>query len=209
TDNCGIAERTVTPNTFDCQDLGQNVVVLQVTDICGNTATCEAFVTVEQGDFLELTPLPNISTCPEEPVEAIELSGLPLDQVINYNWSGGAPAGLANGFATGADPEIPGFTAGNAEGSWTVTVTGNIYLCTDTEEFTITVNDVFAPHFINCPEEIVVNNDPDKCGANVNWQAPIAVDGCAGFNELLVYQVTPPGNTPGSFFSVGEHLIKY
>jgi len=46
TDNCQIISRTVTPDTFDCDDIGQNVVVLTVTDQSGNTSTCTATVTI-------------------------------------------------------------------------------------------------------------------------------------------------------------------
>jgi PKD repeat protein len=46
TDNCAIANITVNPNTFDCSDLGANAVVVTVTDVIGNTATCNATVTV-------------------------------------------------------------------------------------------------------------------------------------------------------------------
>ncbi|WP_242155022.1 LamG-like jellyroll fold domain-containing protein [Aestuariivivens sediminis] len=46
-DLCGIASYTATPNTFDCSNIGTNNVVLTVTDYSGNTATCNATVTVE------------------------------------------------------------------------------------------------------------------------------------------------------------------
>lgn len=45
-DNCQIISRTVTPNTFDCSDIGEHVVLLTVTDQAGNSATCTATVTV-------------------------------------------------------------------------------------------------------------------------------------------------------------------
>ena len=46
----------VTPPTFDCSDIGQNVVVLTVTNNPGNTSTCTATVTV-------LDNLPPIALC--------------------------------------------------------------------------------------------------------------------------------------------------
>ena len=45
-DNCAIASRVVTPNTFTCANKGTNVVTLVVTDIHGNSATNTATVNV-------------------------------------------------------------------------------------------------------------------------------------------------------------------
>ncbi|MBK5213415.1 MAG: HYR domain-containing protein [Flavobacteriaceae bacterium] len=47
TDACGIASYDLDINTFDCSNIGDNTVVLTVTDVNGNTETCTAIVTVE------------------------------------------------------------------------------------------------------------------------------------------------------------------
>jgi uncharacterized protein YrzB (UPF0473 family) len=46
TDNCGIKAITVSKTSFTCSDIGDNSVVLRVTDHQGNEATAEAIVTV-------------------------------------------------------------------------------------------------------------------------------------------------------------------
>ncbi|GEM_PF-667108 len=46
-DNCGIASMTVSPNAFGCDDVGDNLVTLSVTDVNGNVSICEATVSVE------------------------------------------------------------------------------------------------------------------------------------------------------------------
>src|SRR5690606_30020617 len=46
-DACGIASYDLDIDTFDCSNIGDNTVVLTVTDVNGNTATCTAIVTVE------------------------------------------------------------------------------------------------------------------------------------------------------------------
>ncbi len=51
-DNCSLPENltfSVSPNSFTCANLGDNVVTLTVTDECGNSATCTAIVTVVEG----------------------------------------------------------------------------------------------------------------------------------------------------------------
>lgn len=46
TDNCGIASYSLDKDYFDCTDLGDNAVVLTVTDRNGNAATCSATITI-------------------------------------------------------------------------------------------------------------------------------------------------------------------
>ena len=48
TDACGIASLSVSPNSFDIGDLGDNLVTLTVTDVNGNSTTCTAIVTVTE-----------------------------------------------------------------------------------------------------------------------------------------------------------------
>ena len=47
TDNCDVASLSLNADTFDCDDIGPNPVVLTVTDQSGNASTCAALVTVE------------------------------------------------------------------------------------------------------------------------------------------------------------------
>ncbi len=53
TDNCGIDSISVNPNTFTSENLGDNNVILTVTDLCGNTNTCNAIVTVNSTISIE------------------------------------------------------------------------------------------------------------------------------------------------------------
>ncbi|PHS60623.1 MAG: hypothetical protein COB12_12930, partial [Flavobacterium sp.] len=47
TDACGIVSYDLDIDTFDCSNIGDNLVTLTVTDPSGNTATCTATVTIE------------------------------------------------------------------------------------------------------------------------------------------------------------------
>jgi regulation of enolase protein 1 (concanavalin A-like superfamily) len=47
TDNCTISSYSLSQTSFDCSDIGENTVILSVTDESGNTGTCSATVTVE------------------------------------------------------------------------------------------------------------------------------------------------------------------
>jgi|GEM_PF-273619 len=182
----------------------------RVTDSNGCTAQEEITLNVVAGTAVTINELPDITVCPGSQVAPIELSALPLGVNFNYSWTGGAGAGLANGSDSGADPEISAFTATLSEGSWTVTVTATRSgYCPDEETFKITVKDVTPPVFITCPADMTVNNDVDKCGANVNWQPPSATDNCSPF-LVNIYQTLPlNGKTTGDFFPVGQHKIRY
>jgi hypothetical protein len=63
-DNCGIADITISQTQFNCGDVGINTVILTVTDENGNDATCIAEVTVEDN-------LPPTIECPSD--ESIEI----------------------------------------------------------------------------------------------------------------------------------------
>ena len=58
TDACGVASLSVSPDTFDCSNVGDNVVTLTVTDVNGNTSTCTAIVTVEDNIAPDLVCMP-------------------------------------------------------------------------------------------------------------------------------------------------------
>ncbi|TXG34450.1 LamG-like jellyroll fold domain-containing protein, partial [Seonamhaeicola maritimus] len=47
TDNCGIANATVSPSSFSCSDIGNNTVTYTVFDNAGNSNSCTATVTIE------------------------------------------------------------------------------------------------------------------------------------------------------------------
>ncbi len=46
-DACGIASISIDKTSFNCQDVGNNVVTLTATDVNGNVATCTAIIYVE------------------------------------------------------------------------------------------------------------------------------------------------------------------
>ena len=54
-DECSDVTLSIDINTFSCTDIGENTVVLTVIDEAGNTATCDAFVTIED----KLAPICN------------------------------------------------------------------------------------------------------------------------------------------------------
>lgn len=176
-----------------------------------HNCTVTATVTIASGPELAIASIPDVGpVCLGEIVPAILLSAVPNDPDIVYTWTvSGDNVGLLDGEATGLNPAIPSFVATSAEGSAMVTVAASLGaepgVCTHSISFSITIVDDDAPTFSGCPGDITVNNDPDLCGANVNWNPPAAVDLCDG----LVTPSRTLGDGPGSFFTVGSHDITY
>ncbi|MCK7591835.1 HYR domain-containing protein, partial [Subsaxibacter sp. CAU 1640] len=90
TDNCGTSNLnyTLSQSTFDCSDIGPNIIVLTVTDAGGNTSSCTSTVTITSPNinggnidgYLTNTESPadatideviEVTACPDEPQNAI------------------------------------------------------------------------------------------------------------------------------------------
>jgi PKD repeat protein len=99
-DNCAIDNMSVSPNTFDCSNIGTNAVVLTVTDVNALVSTCDATVTVEDA-------LPPTAICQDITVA--------LD---------------ANGMATIVASQIDNGSTDNCSGSLTFDITPNSFDCT-------------------------------------------------------------------------------
>jgi hypothetical protein len=68
TDNVGIISFEIDIDTFSCDNIGENTVILTIADAAGNTATCDAVVSVID----TITP---IILCPEDQVADWDPSG--------------------------------------------------------------------------------------------------------------------------------------
>ena len=111
TDNCGVDSVTLGLTQFDCDDIGMNLVSIQVTDAAGNTAMGSALVTV--ADTLPVTIL-----CPE-PISAFACDS---SVVVNYD-----PPTL-NGGTCDNNPGTPTLVSGLPSGStFPVGTTTNTY----------------------------------------------------------------------------------
>jgi hypothetical protein len=60
-DNCGVASISASQTQFGCNDVGDVLVNLDVVDVHGNISTCIATVTIEEGNFLELSSIADIN----------------------------------------------------------------------------------------------------------------------------------------------------
>jgi hypothetical protein len=144
TDACGIAGYSASPNTFNCSNVGANTVVMTVTDVNGNTATCTSIVTVEDN-------VPPVALCQDVTVS------------LDANGDGSTTASAVNNGsndACGIDTmylDIYDFTCANV-GANTVVLTvvdvnGNSATCSAT----VNVVDLVAPVAICSDTTIYLN----------------------------------------------------
>ncbi len=175
TDNCGIATRDLSQTAFTCSDIGENTVTLTITDNSGNTATCDATVTVINtiaptitcaGDIETTTSNDSTGNC----TTTVDL-GTPT---LSSNCNIVSTVATVNDLPI--DPATFEFGLGATTVTWTVTDnSGNSSDCTQT----VTVTDDEMPIITDCPADIEVAADPGSCTAsNVNLGLPVATDNC-------------------------------
>ncbi|MAJ29473.1 MAG: hypothetical protein CMJ92_08740, partial [Planctomycetes bacterium] len=80
--------------------------------------------------------------------------------------------------------------------------TTDIHGNANTASFVVTVLDQELPEVVNLPENIVIENDLDSCGAFVSWIEPTSSDNCE-VTSLVGDQVN------GSVYPIGTTLVTY
>lgn len=141
-DNCGVASSSISPNVFNCEQLGQHEVTVTVTDVSGLTATAVATVTIVDNSAPTVTCPENITRCA-------------ADNVVNY----GAPVAVDNCLGNGGVWELEnGLESGSVFPIGTTTQTysytdagGNIGVCSFSVAVVeqVELNDVVVTHDVN------------------------------------------------------------
>lgn len=189
-DNCGtIILESVAPSTFDCDDIGTQAVLLTAVDDRGNSATCEATVTVED-------PIgPTIEGCPAD------------IEVFTEPGAGSAPASWTAPTVSDNCPRVVMSATHNAGAAFPVGTTSITYTAADSAnqavcDFSVTVIDGENPQFVECPTNIAQGTDPQSCSAVVTWDPPLATD------NVDVVEITS-SHVPGDTFPVGQTTVVY
>ena len=166
-DNCGIQSMTVTPNNFDCTDIGTNTVTFTVTDNNGNTDTCTATVTVQ-----DVTP-PNAS-CGTITVTLNSITG-------QYTLSNAEINSLYTG-------------TGDTCSAVTLSLAQTVFDCTDigTNNVLLTINDANG-NSSSCSAEIIVDAPIITSGTLTGLVVDPIPDNVVPADDLIEVTACPGG----------------
>lgn len=156
-DNCGAVEPSfVSPSSFTCNNLGDNIVTLTAADISGNSAECTANVTVQDQIKPYFTAVPaNVTVqCATIPAVGTATATDNCDNSVSVTYNGQT--------AIGACTLIRQWTAADESGN------------TRTATQKITVQDIQRPNFVGIPANVTV-----QCNTVPAPATPTATDNCA------------------------------
>jgi len=170
TDNCAVASVTLSRSSFTCSDLGSLTVTVTATDASGNTATCDATVTITDPFTSSLSAGPDDEICTSQASYGITGSSAANMTVL---WS-------SSGSGTFDDPTAvnPVYTRGTTDLTQvTLTVTGTkVNGCPEvlTDEMTLTfaglpVSDAGADKDLCAGTPAVALADASASNGTVAW----------------------------------------
>ncbi|WP_338792744.1 HYR domain-containing protein [Bernardetia sp. MNP-M8] len=216
-DNCSVASYsyiltgattgTVTTLANQVFNVGTTTVTWTATDTNGNISNSDNFtVTVNDIQLPILTAQANFTRNADVGncnfTNLIGATNIPNGSAAD-NCSVASYSYVLTGATTGTVSDLINqvFNVGITTITWTANdINGNT---SANDDFTVTVSDTQNP-VITCPTNIIVNNDPNVCGAVVNFALPIVSDNCtiASLNQtagIASGDLYPVGTTTNTF----------
>jgi gliding motility-associated-like protein len=200
-DNCLVSLVTNdAPTTFP---VGTTIVTWTVSDSSGNSATDIQKVVVSDTTAPVITCVSNNPIIRNTTLDncGYVVKGTEFNPSVDENCT---LASVTHDFSTWSNKySLDGatFPIGTTTVIWTaVDKAGNTSTCS----INVTVRDVQAPVFVNCPTNFTFNIGSDSnCTNGTSWPIPVAQDNCS----VIVTQTAGPTN--GSTLPTGTYVIKY
>jgi hypothetical protein len=190
-DACGIASLSVSPNSFNCSNVGNNAVTLTVTDVNGNVSTTGAIVTVEDN----VAPVANTQDITVQ-LDASGNAGITAAQVDNGSNDACGIASLSvspsafdcsNVGANTVTLTVTDVNGNVSVSDAVVTVEDNVAPVPATQNITIQLN---AMGSAMITAAMVDNGSSDACGIASLGVAPFAFNCSNVGNNTVVLTVT-------------------
>jgi hypothetical protein len=189
-DNCAIDSLNLDISVFDCADLGQNLIILTVTDSSGNSSTANAFITILD------TVKPTIDNLPS----TITAYATANQCATTVQWPTLTASDNCNSTFINTSQINGGlFNIG------TTTVLVNAFDAsgnTITQNFDVIVLDTVSPVITGLPFAFNTMPNANTCDAQVSWTAPTAFDNCGTATLTSTHN-------PGATFPVGTTTVTY
>jgi hypothetical protein len=224
-DACGLASTTIDKSSFDCSDLGANVITLTVVDVNANISTCTTTVTVEDVSDPVITAA-GFTQCndPGTCDAAVSIVATATDNcnITISGWSAivtPAPVYGLNSY------QINGQQGLDASGTYpvgTVRVLFNVEDQSgnfDTLSVTVIIEDCDAPVITQaenlCNSTVTLQNVAGDCYQQYAWTTPTATDNCLDPQPIvrapIAGGVSPLvlGGSTLALFPVGTTTVTY
>ncbi|MCB0609481.1 MAG: HYR domain-containing protein, partial [Lewinella sp.] len=185
-DNCGVASLSLDISAFTCAEVGSNPVVLTVTDINGNSSTCQANVIVQD----KVAPT---AICQDATVQ-LDASGNGSTTPAAVDNGSNDACGIAS---LGLD--ITDFTCANVGSNPVVLTVTDVNGNTSTCSATVTVQDKVAPTAI-C-QDATVQLDSNGNGYLTEGEVDNGSDDACGIQSLVL------GQTAFGCANVGSNTV--
>ncbi len=188
--------------------IGATTVTYTITDLGGNSTTCEFIVTVVDNELPTANCPMDTTVMGVGPIAVSDINVMATDACgpVSVTWDlTGATVASGNGDVSGAN-----FETGNTTVTYTVTDSvGNIAMCS----FIVTVDPGPMPE-IDCPNDTIVGNDGMNCSAIVADLAPTILSNPADIDSVHFVLAgatigTGLNDVSGSTFNVGVTNVTY
>jgi len=204
-DNCGVASITYNDvvDDLECNDPLFVTIITRtwtVTDVNGNTQTCEQNISLQRGDINQVMFPPSVTLDCSSPITDISatgeptLNGVPLSDFCNLKFT----------YTDG----IPFPTCG---GGFNLFRTFTIIDCCDNQVLTgdqlIKVEDT-TPPMITCPADMTISTSNNSCTGALNLPMPTVSDDCSAFDITVDFDFPNNGNV---YFDIpqGTHEVTF
>jgi hypothetical protein len=136
TDNCGLTSVTIIPGSFDCNQLGNQMVTISGTDLSGNSASRDILVHVIDNQAPELACPDNVIRCAQEPT-VIYAAPVAIDNCLVLGGQFSLVTGLPSGSVFPQGTTTNTYSFADASGNvgtcaFTVTILAPIQVTLDT-----------------------------------------------------------------------------
>ncbi|XP_070537244.1 hyalin-like [Ptychodera flava] len=188
TDNSGYVNVSGTHQSGTRFLMGLTVVSYNVSDPFGNMNSCNFTISVIDEEK------PSI-ICPDN-INTTAAPGKPT-AVVNWTFPNATDnSGMMT--TTGSRRSGTEFIIGHTAVHYNASdPSGNMETC----HLNVTVNDIEDPSIV-CPYNIIVNTDPEKPTATVNWTFPYATDNSQ-------YVIVTSNHLSGTEFGIGSTVVNY